>query len=82
MQVNPSADTEALARTFLHDPSTTLEKKLVASISADVIHAGYAPLDCAFIEWGCLEHELIHIFHGPEAQAIIEYAPGGFIEDV
>lgn len=82
MQVNPSKDTEAHARAFLMEPDSAIEAKLIKSISDDLVHAGYLPLDeGAFIEWGCVEHGRIHLYHC-EAQAIIDFVPGGFIEDV
>jgi hypothetical protein len=81
MQVNPSRDTEQHARAFLMEPDSVVESRLISSICADLVQAGHKPLPCdAFVEWGWVEHDLIHIFHS-QATKCVEFQPGGFITE-
>lgn len=48
---------------FLMEPATEVETVLMRELDAALGRAGFDALpEGAFIEWGCVEHDLIHIY--------------------
>jgi hypothetical protein len=79
MQVNPTTQAEDRARAFLKHPTEAGEAELIAALNDSLKLAGYDPHDDGFIEWGCVEHGVIH-WCVAMGQQWIQFVPGGFIE--
>ena len=77
IECTASVKTDELAKSFLRSPSSNKEDELIAAFNVDLQAAGFQPFVDAFIEWGCVEHDLIHIFYA-DALCIAEYRPGSF----
>lgn len=69
-----STQTVKVAAAFLKNPTVERDSELLALFRADLRAAKFAIPRDAFIEWGCVEHDVIHIF-AHDGQQIIELNP-------
>ena len=70
------------AHAFLMEPDSAVEDKLIEALNSSLMRAGFAPFDDGFIEWGCVEHGVIHWLVAA-GQQWIEFDPRtGLIETV
>lgn len=75
------------AQVFLEDPSKPHEDAVLDELNKALAAEHYAPLIGAFIEWGCVEHGVIHVFARSadirDCQSVLEINPDlGSVQEV
>ena len=68
------ADLIAPAQKFLSSPTHEMETYLLRELHLALIFAKFAPLVGAVVEYGCVEHNVVHVFYDM-GQACLEICP-------